>query len=312
MANATIDRRIIENVAAGIEIRCGERDRSAPEHQLDQQDDELVLLPERMDHEAGLALGKDAVLSALKSDAHHIASRLGRVRDLRLGHVNVESLDARTWLYPIYAGRYDYEGYSHLVEVDGITGKVYVEVPRSVSSQRMKHRLKIALYVAIPMIIALVVILAWQNRDYLAPQPTTRVPEMVPPATAVPVMPPPATLDAQSDTLDASYTGRWTGWVNQPEATQRYSTILTLANCKSNEVCGTVVYPELSCGGELTYLYREADRAVLLESITFGNCVQDAVITLEQTDGELWKAIYYWPRDNLDKVRADAILEKTN
>lgn len=173
VARGSVDQHIIENVAADTEIRCGKRDYSAPEYQLAKRDDVLVFAPERIEHEAGLSRAKDAVVSALNSDANAAASGLGRVRDLRLGYVNIERHEARTWLYPIYSSKYEYEGSSHLVEVDGITGKVFVEVPKSVRSQRTAHGLRTAAIISIPILIVFLLI-------YLANQRSSQLPYVAP------------------------------------------------------------------------------------------------------------------------------------
>ena len=169
VARGVVDQRIIENVAADTEIRCGKRDRSASEYQLSQRDDVLVFTPERIDHETGLTLARNATLSALEYDANSAASGLGRVRDLRLGYVNYERLEARTWLYPIYASKYEYEGSSHLVEIDGITGKTHVQVPQSVRSQRTIYGLKIASAVIVPILLVFLVIYLANQRPYQPP-----------------------------------------------------------------------------------------------------------------------------------------------
>mgnify|MGYP003376499485 CR=1 FL=1 len=164
VARGRVGQVIVENVASNTEIRCGKRDKKASEYKLDPNNSISVFVPEGIDQTIGLAKAKDMVVSSLNSDANNAASGLGRVQDLRLGRVDIERLDARTWLYPIYAGRYEYDGNSHLIEVDGITGKMHLEEPKSVSSQRteyrleiVKHWLKIALYVAIPIITTVII-----------------------------------------------------------------------------------------------------------------------------------------------------------
>ena len=165
VARGVINQRVVENIASDTEIRCGKRDRSATEYPLSQPypTDIYVFVPENNDHKAGLALAKDAVLDALQSDANAAASGLGRVRDLRLGYVKVEHLDIRTWLYPIFAGTYEYDSSAHLIEVDGVTGKMHVEVPKRIRNLRTTHWLKIIFIVAIPVIVALVLYNLWAS-----------------------------------------------------------------------------------------------------------------------------------------------------
>ena len=75
----------------------------------------------------------------------------------------MEHLDIRTWLYPIFAGTYEYDSSAHLIEVDGVTGKMHVEVPKRIRNLRTTHWLKIIFIVAIPVIVALVLYNLWAS-----------------------------------------------------------------------------------------------------------------------------------------------------
>ena len=145
VANGTLNGRVVANVANNIRFRCGNRDLKANESPLSTPlpSDILVLQPESVGDLEGRKLADSLVRQAVKQDAQSIASRLGRVRDLQLAYVNVEDVKARTWLYPIFLGVYHFEDASHLVEIDGVTGKPHIDVPKSVRNKRILNVLKI-------------------------------------------------------------------------------------------------------------------------------------------------------------------------
>jgi hypothetical protein len=89
--------------------------------------------------------------------------------------------------------------------------------------------------------------------------------------------------------------GRWEGSVNQPGAVY-YTTILTLTGCDiPNAICGSVEYPELSCGGKITFLSEKIGVYYLRENITYGTkCAKEVNIELTHISGNSWKAIYHY------------------
>jgi len=145
IANASLNGRVIENIANDIRIRCGKRDIKANESFLSSPfpSDILVLQPKNTGDAAGQRIAENLVRSEVKRDAQSTASRLGRVRDLQVAYVNVEGVQARTWLYPIFLGTYHFEEALHLVEIDGVTGKLRIDVPKSVRNKRVFNTLKI-------------------------------------------------------------------------------------------------------------------------------------------------------------------------
>lgn len=144
VANGSVNSKVIENVAKDINIRCGKRDFKAEEAMLPipVPSDIKVFQPNSVDETAGKKIVEDLARNSLNRDADSCASRMGRVRDLRIGYVNIEKVSVRHWLYPIFVGTYEFEGKSHLIQVDGITGKVFVETPPSISSARWNETLK--------------------------------------------------------------------------------------------------------------------------------------------------------------------------
>lgn len=117
-----------------------------------------------------------------------------------------------------------------------------------------------------------------------------------------------STEDAEQNTV---FQGIWRGPVDQP-GSSNYSTVLVLESCvEENAICGSVDYPELSCGGSITFLGIEYGTYHLQENITYGNCVNEVFIDLFQVEGSSWRAIYFW-NGSQGSGDAEAFLEKTD
>jgi hypothetical protein len=118
---------------------------------------------------------------------------------------------------------------------------------------------------------------------------STSSPVPIPTFTPAPLMP-----SIKPSPTPVILQGSWEGPVNQP-GTPYYTTTLTLTGCSTpNTVCGSVEYPELSCGGIITFRYEENGVYYLHESIRYGTdrCVNEVDIDLEQISGSSWKATY--------------------
>ena len=145
IANGEINGKVVENLADSIEIQCGKRDFKVEEilFSSTQLRDVIVLRPKSVDENSGKILIENILHGNLKLDASRSASKLGSVKDLKIGFVNFENINVRHWLYPIFIGTYDYEGKSHLIQIDGITGKLHIEIPESIRNARWDETSKI-------------------------------------------------------------------------------------------------------------------------------------------------------------------------
>ncbi|RME57577.1 hypothetical protein D6779_08405 [Candidatus Parcubacteria bacterium] len=79
---------------------------------------------------------RERVTDALEKKARRLASAFGEVKDIQLSHVTVDEGTGHVYLYPIWIGSYEYEGEHCQVQVDGHTGKIFVESPTSVKKKR--------------------------------------------------------------------------------------------------------------------------------------------------------------------------------
>ena len=145
IASGEINGKVIENITGGVNIRCGKRDLKAKE--LLFSPTELssiqVFQPKSIDEETGRKIAEDIIHDNLHRDANHSASRLGSVRDLKVGYVRFEKINARHWLYPIFMGSYNFEEKRHTIQIDGVTGNLFIEIPESVRSARWNETMKL-------------------------------------------------------------------------------------------------------------------------------------------------------------------------
>jgi hypothetical protein len=162
-ANASINGKVVENVADNTPIRCGKRDLNASGKLLTKPfpSNVLVLRPESTDDDTGIKLAQEYARIRLENDANSQASSLGRVRNLRVTNINTANVKAFTWLYPIYAGKYIYNEKSYLIEIDGITGKLSVPQPAGVIAKR------VAVWIAVIATIVAVISGLWFLVDWL-------------------------------------------------------------------------------------------------------------------------------------------------
>lgn len=92
-------------------------------------------------------------------------------------------------------------------------------------------------------------------------------------------------VNAQSVNLSAPYVGVWEG--TGAQASSSWTISITLTPGAVNSVVGTIAYPSLSCGGNLTLRRIKAQSIELAEEFTYGNkqCVAGRVV-LQQFSNE--------------------------
>ena len=156
-AQVSIERLVVENLSISLSIKCGKRSSSATLQPL--TDSNLVVFqPETLDIAKGTSIAKEAVQRELQRQARSLAQKAGdRYRNLKIEY-RKENLKVRTWLYPIFQSEYSFEGEMRAVQVDGVTGEAYAEIPSSVSSKRAI--LTLGIIVAITIIVLIVVALS--------------------------------------------------------------------------------------------------------------------------------------------------------
>jgi hypothetical protein len=91
----------------------------------------------------------------------------------------------------------------------------------------------------------------------------------------------------QSANLSAPYVGVWEG--NGSQAGSSWTISITLTPGAVNSVVGTIAYPSLSCGGNLTLRRIKAQSIELAEEFTYGakQCVRGIVVLQPSSDKKL-------------------------
>lgn len=112
----------------------------------------------------------------------------------------------------------------------------------------------------------------------------------VPESTATSTPPPSPTPNPNA------INGRWEGIVTQPGYGD-YDTIIELNGCTPNQVCGTVDYPSLACGGVVTLTEVGDGWIRLFEDSQYGNCIDGEIVLTQLTLGQ-WQADYIFGRSD--------------
>ncbi|NTU80106.1 MAG: C40 family peptidase [Chloroflexales bacterium] len=79
-------------------------------------------------------------------------------------------------------------------------------------------------------------------------------------------------------TIPEPYLGIWRGATNQG---RNWTIDLALNNANKDIIAGTVAYPSLNCGGTLALASVTSALIVFSERITYGNCIDNLIVTLE-------------------------------
>ncbi|HRQ39775.1 MAG TPA: S8 family peptidase [Chloroflexota bacterium] len=87
------------------------------------------------------------------------------------------------------------------------------------------------------------------------------------------------------------FKGTWQGETNQGG---NWTILFSLTSSVLGEIAGSLSYPSLRCGGELTLTEVSNNIAVFSQDITFGSCVDNLMVSLEfMSDGVLLYKEYY-------------------
>lgn len=99
-----------------------------------------------------------------------------------------------------------------------------------------------------------------------------------------------------------SLLGKWSGVGRQTSPRTAYGVSIDLRALRG--AAGDIAYPELACGGRLTFLRRKGARYVFRERITTGNCVDEGTVTLELLTPDTVDFRWTKPGDD-SRVKAD-------
>lgn len=151
-------------------MRCGKPDLSAKTEKLSRPYpvDILVLHPALLLEEQGLEKAREQIRKNVEADGRKKASGVSdHYKEYDLDQFEARTASAWMRLYPIYLSTFKWEEDLCFVQLDGITGTLFIQTPGSIASARMKAWLRKAapyLVVATLIIIATVAFLTLQRR----------------------------------------------------------------------------------------------------------------------------------------------------
>lgn len=125
-------------------------------------------------------------------------------------------------------------------------------------------------------------------------------------------------LDIQLDTtettdkpLPSKFVGIWKGEGIQTGLSSKWSISIALKPGKIGDTIGTIAYPSLACGGELTLRSVNADSIELNEVITYGKeCADTGIVTLKQMANQTLE--YKWNSPSYPGITASGGVTKIN
>lgn len=117
------------------------------------------------------------------------------------------------------------------------------------------------------------------------------------------------TVYAQSTKLPAAYVGVWEGKGAQRSG-QQWSILMALTPGETNSIVGTMAYPSLACGGELTLRRINTQSIELFEHLTYvGTCINNGTVILEPDSSERLK--FKW-LDSTGRLDATGSVQKVS
>ena len=133
-ANVAVDvQQLEQNTVSSLDLECGEQHVDVANFigsdELDNSTE--IVIPKITDEKSGLSLAEDIIDKKLRSSAKN--SALGdEVENFQMLYKQYENPQAILVLYPIYFGRYDYKDEDLNIQIDGVTGTIHMELPKSV------------------------------------------------------------------------------------------------------------------------------------------------------------------------------------
>lgn len=141
---ASVTNRVLENFdVERANLKCGKRKFDVESTWLPEDEvTECKLIPTlQTDAEAGKQRAIETILTEAKDEAQRITSDMGYVRNLQTINLQTHDVNFYMWLYPLYLGHYLFEDELWTLQIDGVTGKMWGEVPKSVKSKQWQDRI---------------------------------------------------------------------------------------------------------------------------------------------------------------------------
>lgn len=166
-SNVDINGRIFDNILNEYRIRCGEIDLKAEEKpvSINILEKLLIITPKTIGDENGSNISRMLLKNEVYENAHYMASSNGEVKNLNIANLQLINPNARLWLYPYFLSFFEYDNLIYFIEIDGITGNIFVEIPKSVKQKRFLRSCLIAICIII--FISIAVVFFWLLKIFL-------------------------------------------------------------------------------------------------------------------------------------------------
>ncbi len=155
----------IRNFDVGIltneKIHCGDRILNKSDYDLATKIDGLKIYKIH-DFSKDKSYFLNKTHNVIQKQVQSEADTLGdKVKNVHISDEVISTLKYNLYLYPIITSSFEYQNEQHILEIDGITGKLYVEVPKTIKTARLKRTAKLvvistALLIAVTLIINLI------------------------------------------------------------------------------------------------------------------------------------------------------------
>ncbi len=139
VAEAALEGATWINVADGIKIKCGPPYFPSSQYAIScpSQTSIHLIPPATTSNQDAILLARSKVQQEVRNQLRSIQSSLGKVQNWHEGDIIVPEYRASTYLYPIYFCFYKYRGKGFQIQIDGMTGSVYVSKPAMVTIKQI-------------------------------------------------------------------------------------------------------------------------------------------------------------------------------
>ncbi|MEH2110464.1 hypothetical protein [Nostoc sp.] len=109
-----------------------------------------------------------------------------------------------------------------------------------------------------------------------------------------------------TSSVPSGYVGVWRGNGIQSNNNQ-WSILITLISGEVDSIIGTIAYPSLNCGGELSLQSVNKSSIEISEDITYGNCIDNGIITLQKASAK--KLTFAWRKNSNPETATGSVLK---
>ncbi|MEH2237753.1 hypothetical protein [Nostoc sp.] len=107
-----------------------------------------------------------------------------------------------------------------------------------------------------------------------------------------------------TSSVSSGYVGVWRGNGIQSNNNQ-WSILITLISSEVDSIIGTIAYPSLNCGGELSLQNVNKSSIEISEDITYGNCIDNGIITLQKASVK--KLTFAWRKNSTSETATGSV-----